>query len=72
MEAERRHRFEDLYATHAPALLAYALRRAGYEAAQDAVAEAFVVVWRRLDDAPAEPSRTSDARFGGGCCCNGS
>lgn len=55
METERRHRFERLYAKHAPALLAYALRRATYETAQDAVAEAFVVVWRRLDDAPAEP-----------------
>jgi RNA polymerase sigma-70 factor (ECF subfamily) len=50
----RRERFDDLFeACHRP-LLAYAARRCPTLAdAEDAVADVFVVAWRRLDDVPA-------------------
>lgn len=50
-----RQRFEDLYGAHRRDLLAYALRRATPQEAQDAVSEAFLVAWRRIADAPADP-----------------
>ncbi|RYV52994.1 RNA polymerase sigma factor [Pengzhenrongella frigida] len=40
-----------------PELRHFVLRRGGPEIVDDVVAEAFVVVWRRWDDAPADPSR---------------
>jgi RNA polymerase sigma-70 factor (ECF subfamily) len=46
--------FERLYARHGPAVMAYALRRADPDLAQDVVAETFTVVWRRFDDCPSE------------------
>jgi RNA polymerase sigma factor (sigma-70 family) len=46
-------RFRRLYVEHYRALLAYALRRSPSEAdAQELVAEAFLVLWRRIDKAP--------------------
>jgi RNA polymerase sigma-70 factor (ECF subfamily) len=48
-------RFELLYAKHAPAVKAYALRRANSSTADDVVAEVFVVCWRRFDEVPADP-----------------
>lgn len=50
-----RQRFEGLYDAHRRDLLAYALRRATPQEAQDAVSEAFLVAWRRIDGAPADP-----------------
>jgi RNA polymerase sigma-70 factor (ECF subfamily) len=48
-----RDRFEALFEAHHRALLAYAARRCPTLAdAEDAVAEVFVVAWRRLDDLP--------------------
>ena len=48
--------FDDLFGAHSAAVLAYAARRTANEAdAEDVVAETFVVAWRRLADAPAEP-----------------
>lgn len=44
-----------MYREHEPAVLAYALRRASVEIAQDAVAETFLVAWRRLHELPAQP-----------------
>ena len=50
----KRERFEGLYTRHAPAVKAYALRRADAASADDVVAEVFVVCWRRFDDVPAD------------------
>jgi RNA polymerase sigma factor (sigma-70 family) len=44
-----------MYRQHEQRLLAYALRRAPIETAKDAVAEAFLVAWRRLDELPDDP-----------------
>ncbi len=52
-EAERR--LGRLYERHAAAVAAYAYRRASAEDAADAVAETFLVAWRRIDDVPPEP-----------------
>jgi RNA polymerase sigma-70 factor (ECF subfamily) len=48
-----RARLEALYAAHAAAVHAYARRRTDAAAADDAVAETFLVAWRRLDRVPA-------------------
>jgi len=47
--------FEQLYRAYADRVHAYALRRTSAAAADDVVAEVFVVVWRRLDRVPEEP-----------------
>jgi RNA polymerase sigma-70 factor, ECF subfamily len=52
---ERRVRFELLFRRYEPAVRAYALRRAGSSAAEDVVAEVFLVCWRRFDEVPADP-----------------
>lgn len=52
-EDERERRFRMLYRQHYPMLLAYALRRSPDPAdAHDAVADTFLVLWRRYADAP--------------------
>jgi RNA polymerase sigma-70 factor (ECF subfamily) len=43
---------EALFAAHYDDVLAYALRRSDGEAAQDVVAETFLVAWRRLEVVP--------------------
>jgi RNA polymerase sigma-70 factor (ECF subfamily) len=54
-EVDRRRRLEALFSTHAGAVRAYAVRRTGDTAsADDVVSDVFVVVWRRLDDVPAD------------------
>jgi RNA polymerase sigma-70 factor (ECF subfamily) len=50
-----RIRFEALYHAHSGAVRAFALRRVDAAWADDVVAEVFLVVWRRLDDVPAQP-----------------
>jgi RNA polymerase sigma-70 factor (ECF subfamily) len=47
--------FEQLYREYADRVHAYALRRTTPSAADDVVAEVFLVVWRRLHKVPAEP-----------------
>jgi len=48
----RDQRFEGLFREHYGAVRGYALRRAATEAAQDVVAETFLVAWRRVDEVP--------------------
>ena len=48
----RTERFEAIYAETMPRVLAYALRRAHPEEAKEAVAETFMIAWRRLDRVP--------------------
>jgi RNA polymerase sigma-70 factor, ECF subfamily len=48
-------RFTRIYRENHQRVLAYALRRTSPEAAREAVAEAFLVAWRRLPDVP-EPA----------------
>jgi RNA polymerase sigma-70 factor (ECF subfamily) len=51
-------RFSVLYREHGRAILAYALRRTGSpEDAADAVAETFLVAWRRLNEVPIGEAR---------------
>ena len=54
MGVNRRERFEAVYARHAPAVKAYALRRADVASADDVVAEVFVVCWRRFEELPVD------------------
>ncbi|PFG38053.1 RNA polymerase sigma-70 factor (ECF subfamily) [Georgenia soli] len=49
---QREHTFRSLYEAVYPDLLRFVQRRAAPDHAEDVVAEAFLVVWRRLDDLP--------------------
>jgi RNA polymerase sigma-70 factor (ECF subfamily) len=49
---DRRARFEALVREVAEPLHRYAVRRVGPDRAPDVVADAFLVMWRRLDDVP--------------------
>ena len=52
-DEHRARRFQRLFDAHYRRVLAYALRRTRSEAdAQDAVADAFAVAWRRLESVP--------------------
>jgi RNA polymerase sigma factor (sigma-70 family) len=52
-EAERRRRFDALFASYSPDVVAYCGWRAESPSdAQDAVAEVFLTAWRRLDELP--------------------
>src|SRR3954465_493008 len=52
MEQTRPQLFEELFRKAYPAVRGYALRRTSPDAAQDAVAETFLVAWRRFNDVP--------------------
>jgi RNA polymerase sigma-70 factor (ECF subfamily) len=52
---EPRVRFEELYRTHAGAVLAFARRRAVAAVAEDVLSEVFLIAWRRLEDIPEQP-----------------
>jgi RNA polymerase sigma factor (sigma-70 family) len=54
LDPERRLRFETLFAAHHAAVRSYVARRAGGGGVgiDDAVADTFLVAWRRLDDVP--------------------
>ena len=50
---ERERRFDALFATHGPDIVAYCgWRAASPSDAQDAVSDVFLTAWRRLDDVP--------------------
>ena len=49
---DRRRRFEDIFREVYEPLQRYALRRTDAAAADDVVADALLVLWRRLDDVP--------------------
>ena len=52
-ETDNRQRFNALFASYGPDIVAYCGWRAGSASdAQDAVAEVFLTTWRRLDDVP--------------------
>jgi RNA polymerase sigma factor (sigma-70 family) len=50
-----RRRFEAIFEEHFDAVLGYAVARADLETAADAVAETFLVAWRRRGELPAQP-----------------
>jgi DNA-directed RNA polymerase specialized sigma24 family protein len=51
--ADRRRRFDDLYAANHQQVLGYLLRRTdNTDDAADVFAETFLIAWRRLDDLP--------------------
>jgi RNA polymerase sigma factor (sigma-70 family) len=52
VEPTRADKFEALFRESYPLVRAYALRRAAPDAAQDVVAETFLVAWRRLEAVP--------------------
>jgi RNA polymerase sigma-70 factor (ECF subfamily) len=54
VQEERRARFEALVDLVGEPLRRYTVRRLGPDAADDALAEVFVVLWRRLDNVPPE------------------
>lgn len=54
-QADQRSRFEKIWNEHRIQVLAYCLRRASATDAEDACAETFLVVWRRLDEIPPPP-----------------
>ncbi|HET9203845.1 MAG TPA: sigma-70 family RNA polymerase sigma factor [Acidimicrobiia bacterium] len=54
-DAERRARFEAIWAEHSPKVRAYCIRRVASHDADDVAAEIFLVVWRRIDEIPPAP-----------------
>ena len=57
--ADQEQTFKTLYRSTYPDLLRFVQRRADRDQAEDVVAEAFLVAWRRLDELP---DRDEDAR----------
>lgn len=54
-QSDRQSRFESMFRATYDRVLSYALRRADPADAEDVVAEAFAVAWRRFDDVPPDP-----------------
>ena len=54
-QADHGSRFETIWREHRLAVLAYCLRRAPGSDGEDACADTFLVVWRRLDEIPPPP-----------------
>lgn len=62
--SERAERFRALYAAGYLDVLRFVQRRVHPTHAEDVVAEAFLVVWRRIDELPARPSDQRAWLFG--------
>jgi RNA polymerase sigma-70 factor (ECF subfamily) len=62
-QTDHRSRFEAIWRQHRRHVLAYCLRRAPSADAEDACAETFLVVWRRIEEIPPDP-RTLLALYG--------
>jgi RNA polymerase sigma factor (sigma-70 family) len=54
-QADQRARFESIWSDHRSQVMAYCLRRVTAADAEDASAETFLVVWRRIDEIPPDP-----------------
>jgi len=61
---DRGDRFSELYQAQYETVLRYALRRTDPETARDAVAETFLVAWRRLDTVPADHAQATPWLYG--------
>ena len=55
LQTDNRSRFEAIWREHRHQIMAYCLRRASSADADDACAETFLVVWRRIDEIPSAP-----------------
>jgi RNA polymerase sigma-70 factor, ECF subfamily len=55
MDRRSEHWLEQLYESYATPVHRYALRRVGRDAADEIVAETFVVAWRRFEQVPDDP-----------------
>lgn len=69
--ADRRARFEAVVDAVYEPLQRYARRRCAPHAADDVVADALLVIWRRLDDVPAEAVLPWCYRVAANCLANG-
>jgi RNA polymerase sigma-70 factor (ECF subfamily) len=54
-QGDRHEHFSALFRGHYDAVLRYAARRVGPDAAEDVAEQAFLVAWRRIDELPTEP-----------------
>ena len=54
MSLAKQQRFENLSALVSGPVFSYALRRTDPDTAEDVLSETLLVVWRRLDDVPAD------------------
>jgi RNA polymerase sigma-70 factor, ECF subfamily len=55
MQQPAEERFQEIYARHRAAVVAYARRRVAADVVDDVVAETFLVCWRKLRSVPEEP-----------------
>ena len=62
--AAREARFRAVYDAAYPDLIRFASRRVDAAVAEDVVAEAFLVAWRRFDDLPGQPDDARAWMFG--------
>lgn len=69
--ADRRARFEAVVEAVYEPLQRYARRRCPPDAAEDAVADALLVIWRRLDDIPTDALLPWCYRVAANCVANG-
>lgn len=70
VQDERRERFEAVIGEAGEPLRRYVVRRTDAATADDVLAEAFLVIWRRLDDVPADAVLPWCYRVAGNCLAN--